>query len=328
MLTNSCVVVRSGLAIVPPDAMSSQPSFSILRSALLIICATCLRQTLASVGVVDPDTLLPPSSNVNSPQQPMAPSRNMQSDFQSPWSHEPYCVRSTSLSTMGKKYCVHTSNLTGPAGMSLIMSPDTAEEAAPYLNDNPLDNFLTRAQAEQLYLGNPPYKVVAIPGKGMGVLATRTIKKFETIMVDQASVVVALNVEKMVGKVEARKLLYRAVQQLRVPGEVRGLSGEHKATSEGDAEEGELGKVEEDVMLTNSFGSRVAEVDCRALFPLISVSLDFVKTRLILTGLEYAAVAMAEFDGNDALTATCRESITNATPMPTFSSLAQASAWR
>jgi hypothetical protein len=174
---------------------------------------------------------------------------------------------------MGRKYCVYTSNMTGPAGMSLIMEPSKVEAAAPLLNDNPLDNFLTRAQAEELYLGKPPYQVVDIPGKGKGVLATRHIAKFETIMVDQASVVVALNVEKMIGKLEARKLLYKAVEQLRVPGEVRRLSGEHSATSEGDAGEGELGKVEEDVMLTNSFGSRVEEVDCRALFPLISVRL-------------------------------------------------------
>jgi hypothetical protein len=107
-----------------------------------------------------------------------------------------------------------------------------------------------------------------VPGKGMGVLATRQIKKFETIMVDQASVVVALSIEKMIGKAEARKLLYRAVEQLRVPGEVRGLSVEHNAESEGDALEGE-----EDVMLTNSFGSQVGGTDCRALYPLVSVSL-------------------------------------------------------
>ncbi|KAF2677332.1 SET domain-containing protein [Lentithecium fluviatile CBS 122367] len=248
--------------------MSTHPSFSVFRTTFLLLCASCVQHTFASVGILDSDTLLPPNSN--GPQKPILPSHNIKNDFESPWSHKPICARSTSLSSPGKKYCVYTSNLTGPAGMSMIVSPSIAAEAAPLLNDNPLDNFLTLDQAEQLYSGNPPYKVVEIEGKGMGVIATRPIAKFETIMVDQAAVVVALNIEKMVGKKEARRLLHTAVEQLRVPGEVRGLSGEHKASSEGDAKEGEQGKIEEDVMLTNAFGSEIAGIDCRALFPLIS----------------------------------------------------------
>lgn len=294
------VVAWSGLCILVIErwilavahlqhTMFSHPSFPRLRSTfLLVICTTHLHGIHASVGVVNPDTLLPPTPNIHNPQnqKPLLSTHNHHNDHESPWSHDPFCVRSTSISTMGRKYCVYTSNLTGPAGMSLIMEPQKAEEAAPLLNENPLDNFLSRTQAEQLYLGKPdrPYKVVQIPGKGMGVLATRLIAQYETIMVDQASVVVALNVEKMVGKAEARKMLYKAVQQLRVPGEVRGLSGEHHAGSEGDAVEGEVGKLEEDVMLTNSFGSQVADVDCRALFPLISVCTVFL-LELFCSGL-------------------------------------------
>jgi hypothetical protein len=174
---------------------------------------------------------------------------------------------------MGRKYCVYTSNLTGSTGISFIMSPASAAAALPLLSsDNPLDNFLTRSQAN--LSTSPPYKVVDFERKGKGLIATRAIAKFETVMVDQASVVVELDMEKMVGKEVARGLLKRAVERLRVPKAVLGLSVEHAKGTEADAERGEQGKREEDVLLTNGFGSRVGDTDCRALFPLISVRIS------------------------------------------------------
>lgn len=246
-------------------------------------CLLCLsthlliQHTTASVGIVGIDDLLHQKD-----QQVIAPAdASSSSSDESPWTHTPYCKKSTSLSTPGKKYCVYTSNNTGPTGISLIASPRMVAEAAPLLDDNPLSNFLTPRQAEELYLGNePPYKVVEIEGKGMGVVATRRIKRFETVMVDQASVVVDLELEKALDKKANLGLLSRAVKQLRAPGVVLDLSKEHnsggkKKSSGEDGGEGdeeiEEGRREEDVMLTNSFGSEVAGVKCRALFPLISV---------------------------------------------------------
>lgn len=248
--------------------MAPKPS-RLIRFTIFVVCTTCLGHTHGSVGVVDPDTLLPPSANGF--QQPLPSVQDAPNGTASPWSHDPVCARSTALATMGKKYCVYTSNMTGPVGMSLFVPASAAAEAAAVLDDNPLTNFLTASQAQDLYSGTPPYKVVPIPGKGLGVVTTRDISQFETIMVDQASVFVATGVEKQVGKKTARELLWSAVEQLRVPGEVRGMSGEHGARSEGDAKEGEKGKLEEDVMLTNAYGARIGETQGRALFPLISV---------------------------------------------------------
>lgn len=65
-----------------------------------------------------------------------------------------------------------------------------------------------------------------------------------------------------------------AVDRLLVPAMIRDMSAKHDDDREvGDQEEDEEieGKLEEDVMKTNAFGSTVAEISTRALFPLISV---------------------------------------------------------
>jgi hypothetical protein len=63
-------------------------------------------------------------------------------------------------------------------------------------------------------------------------------------------------------------MLKVAVDRLIVPGMVRDMSAKHN-----DGKEDGEGTLEEDVMKTNAFGSTVADVSTRALFPLISVSL-------------------------------------------------------
>tara|TARA_R110002003_G_scaffold1868_1_gene23594 strand:- start:5549 stop:5782 length:234 start_codon:yes stop_codon:yes gene_type:complete len=56
---------------------------------------------------------------------------------------------------------------------------------------------------------------------------------------------------------------------------IRDMSGAHndrKAQGGDHEEEEEEGRLEEDIMKTNAFGSTVADISTRALFPLISVS--------------------------------------------------------
>jgi len=65
------------------------------------------------------------------------------------------------------------------------------------------------------------------------------------------------------------KMLKVAVDRLIAPGMIRDMS------TKGEVEEGE-GGLEESVMKTNAFGSTVADVSTRALFPLISVRLAFI----------------------------------------------------
>src|SRR5437868_3205444 len=122
------------------------PVFTLSRRFLLLVLLST-SHTLASVGVVDIDTLLHTKD-----QQPIISSDTQYGGL---WSHDPLCIRSSKLPTVGKKFCVYTSNMTGPTGISLILTPRKAAEAADYLDDNPLNNFLTAAQAESLYLSDP-----------------------------------------------------------------------------------------------------------------------------------------------------------------------------
>lgn len=243
-------------------------------TALALLLSTAIFQrATATVGVLDIDDLLHTKD-----QQTFS-----SDDSDSPWSHDPHCTVSTSLSTLGRKYCVYTSNFTGPTGISIITTPRIAAAAAPLLDDNPLDNFLTPAQAEALYFNAPPYKVVDVPEKGgKGVVATRKIRKFETFMVDQASVVVDMSLERAVSREENWSLLRVAVERLRKPGVVRELSAKHADGREEEEDEGEeelLGRLEEDVMMTNAFGSQIAETKFRALYPLVSVSFRSAEAR-------------------------------------------------
>jgi hypothetical protein len=230
-----------------------------------------LHYASATVGVVDIDDLLQPDLQ----QDVLAPSEDHP---YAPWSHKPHCMTSTFLPTLGQKYCVYTSNTTGPHGLSLVFPPSSAHLATKYLDDNPLDSFLTREDAERLYLRGQPWKIVDIPGKAKGIVATRKIKMYETFMVDQAAVAVDMEAENALSEVENKRLLKRAVDQLLVPGMIRDMSDAHAGNGDGtdknEEDDDEEGKLEEDIMKTNAFGSTVAEVSSRALYPLISVSRD------------------------------------------------------
>ncbi|KAI4669129.1 uncharacterized protein J4E79_001172 [Alternaria viburni] len=224
----------------------------------IIVLQLALQHASATVGVLDIDDLL---------------RSDLQQHLSTPSEDHPY------LPTLGQKYCVYTSNTTGPHGLSLIFPPKSAHLASEYLDDNPLDNFLTQKDAERLYFGGQPWKIVDIPGKAKGVVATRKIKMYETFMVDQAAVVVYMGAEKALSEAENKKLMKRAVDQLLVPAMIRDMSSAHAGKSherKDDGDDEEDGSLEEAIMKTNAYGSTVAEVSSRALYPLISVGRDAV----------------------------------------------------
>jgi len=245
----------------------------------VVVLQLALQHASATVGVLDIDDLLQPDLQ----QDLLTPSEDHP---YAPWSHRPHCTTSTYLPTLSQKYCVYTSNTTGPHGLSLIFPPKSAHLASEYLDDNPLNNFLTQKDAERLYFGGQPWKIVDIPGKAKGVVATRKIKMYETFMVDQAAVVVDMGAEKALSEAENKKLMKRAVDQLLVPAMIRDMSSAHAGKShegENDGDEEEEGTLEEAIMKTNAYGSTVAEVSSRALYPLISVSYNLRSMRALLT---------------------------------------------
>jgi hypothetical protein len=214
----------------------------------------------ASVGVLDIDNLLQPNSNNNNNNNLFVPAEDQP---YAPWSHKPHCTTSTALTHLGQKYCVFTSNVTGPYGLSLIFTPTNAQRAREHLFDIPLNSFLTQDQSETLYSNPAPWKIVDIPGKDKGVVATRKIYKYETFMIDQAAVVLDMDLENAISGTENNKLLKVAIDRLRTPEIVRDMSP--SANDQGDS------TLEENIMKTNAFGSTVAGIGTRTLFPTISV---------------------------------------------------------
>ncbi|KAH8726157.1 hypothetical protein GQ44DRAFT_614125 [Phaeosphaeriaceae sp. PMI808] len=223
-------------------------------------------QVSATVGVLNIADLLEPNL-----EDPLSASQEIAQPY-APWTHKPHCAVSTSLASLGQKYCVYTSNITGPYGLSLISTPAHARLATEHLNDIPLSSFFTPAEASTLYSNPSPWKIVNIRGKDKGVIATRKIAKYETFMIDQAAVVVDLSFSDAMTQTEESAMLKVAVDRLLVPGLIRDMSSSH-------AESGE-GSLESDIMMTNSFGSTVAGVSTKTLFPIISVRLHYRSWRL------------------------------------------------
>lgn len=160
------------------------------------------------------------------------------------WPREPYCI------SQDREFCVYTSNITETHSLSMILSPEDAENGSKALLE--LVSTSSQDQTEK----PRAWQVVDIPSKGKGVMATRDIGKYETIMVDHAAVVMDVDVP----EVWSSRLLKVAIDRLHLPSSIRALGA-----GEGD------GPLEQRVMKTNGFGTSIAGVGTKALFPLASV---------------------------------------------------------
>ena len=179
-----------------------------------------------------------------------------------PWTHPPRCIESSET-----PYCVYTAAHLPPYsrhGISVLTTPELASSSAlnPFhslhdLNDDPAHFF-----APEKLEYPPPYEVREVPGKGLGLVATRKIPKGKAIMIDYASVLANVEYPADVMREEVQDLLELAVDQLPEPKSARGLAIQGK--------EG-VGFVE-DVMLTNSFGVAVGGREVMALFTNLAVS--------------------------------------------------------
>jgi hypothetical protein len=174
-----------------------------------------------------------------------------------PWTHVPLCINSTSVPL--RKYCVYTNSQYGHLGISIITTPQVAATSLQLLEGttDPLDSAQYQADADR---EARPYEIVEVAGKGKGVVATRPIAQYETIMTDRASLMADIAFPGRVKQAQGYRLLHRAADQLSEPGPVFGLG----RSSNGNAD------IIEDVMRTNSFNYDLAGVPHMALFPLVS----------------------------------------------------------
>ncbi|PSN65464.1 SET domain-containing protein [Corynespora cassiicola Philippines] len=137
--------------------------------------------------------LLPLPSLLTAHQHSLSTSPNPYSPH-TPWSHAPICHHASGPSPA--KYCAYTSNTTGALGFTAITTPARARSAASaMLAENPAGVFLSHLHGQGEGDAAWPFDVVAVPGKGMGVVATRRIARLEVLMVDRAVLVVDLDIE-------------------------------------------------------------------------------------------------------------------------------------
>lgn len=187
----------------------------------------------------------------------------------SPWTHVPFCIKGKS----DQPWCVFTNSDTSlpvsrkaPVhnhGISVVTTPELASTSLnllDHLKSQPNGRKETEGRWRNLY------KVTAIPGKGLGAVATERIPKGQTILVDRAMVLSAAEYPDDVARDQVQTLLNVAVKQLPDPERVYNLSRKGRDEEEGFS-------AVEDLLLSNSFLVEVNGETLMGLFGDLAVSL-------------------------------------------------------
>ncbi|KAH8890037.1 SET domain-containing protein [Thozetella sp. PMI_491] len=175
-----------------------------------------------------------------------------------PWTHHPQCANQED--DPAKKLCVYTNSEHGLGGISIVTTPFSAAEATRILNEPLAPDSSLELLANMTRGGELPYKIVDIPGKGKGVIATRKIAKYEVIMADYASLAVDMSLPALVQRMKGYKLLHVAADQLADPGRAMTLGRSNEQAAD----------VIEDILRTNAFHTILAGQPHMVLFPEVS----------------------------------------------------------
>ena len=116
------------------------------------------------------------------------------------WSHKPFCVEGND-----EEYCTHTtSDLRSGHSLGIIARPVAANAMSAALS--------AAGSVPQVFEGG--LEVRFIPGKGNGLIATRAIKKGETILIDSAHVIVSAQFPAQVTRSQGEALFKAILDQL------------------------------------------------------------------------------------------------------------------
>ncbi|KAK3346132.1 hypothetical protein B0T25DRAFT_551148 [Lasiosphaeria hispida] len=105
-----------------------------------------------------------------------------------------------------------------------------------------------------------PYKIVEVPGKGMGVVALRRFKRYEQIMLDYATLLVDISFASEIPAQQGYRLLRLAVDQLSEPSSVLELGQSNSMARD----------AVENVLRTNAFHTILGDEPHMALYPDVS----------------------------------------------------------
>jgi hypothetical protein len=191
-----------------------------------------------------------------------------------PWASYPHCTILESAEGQENKLCIYSSPSFNQArGLSLITTPEVAASLVKAL-ENP-----TSADRSRRYLSTQddsethdeiPYVVKQVPGKGIGVIATRDIRKFELIMTGFPAMIVDdqlfPSLEKRRPYPESQRLFQRALLQ---------LTDQHRFLSLARGKPRGL-HVVDDIIRTNAFGMTINGRRHKALYPEIAVCITSI----------------------------------------------------
>ncbi|KAM7212239.1 hypothetical protein V8F06_012375 [Rhypophila decipiens] len=220
----------------------------------------------------------------------------------SPWSHMPTCVMadpklSARKNVPTRKYCVFTNSHHEARGVSIITTPETAASIIALLDEKTNSTAALMARSKELAF-DPPWKIMEMPNKGgLGVIATRKIKRYEEIMIDHATMVVDIKFASVVLAFKGYRLLHLAADQLRDPDSIYSLA----KSTEMAADE------VENVVRTNSFSTTLGEdEDHMAIYPLVSRINHACKpnafTRWILRSQSTSIAALRDIEPGEEIT--------------------------
>lgn len=131
----------------------------------------------------------------------------------SPWSAHPTCAYP--LDESSSKYCLYTyTSFHGGGDISIITTPEIAAEATALLEDPDPQWYRWNEPVAPAYGQDEPYELREIPGKGIGVVATRKIQRGEVILSDAAAVITMLSPPRGILPVHKKVLAQKAYDQL------------------------------------------------------------------------------------------------------------------
>ncbi|KIY01129.1 uncharacterized protein Z520_02681 [Fonsecaea multimorphosa CBS 102226] len=179
--------------------------------------------------------------------------------FRGPWSHEPVCT--DYLDTLGDQLCVYTDATFGNGrGISIFTTPGIAQEFAsllPFQDPSALSSHGINPPEDSNADANRPWYTTSIPGKGMGMLASRALQRGD--LVTAYTPYLLAHMENVLSTSERERFLRVAVDQL-PPASRDQYLGLAKIY-------GEPSVVVQDVVKANAFEMQVAGQMHLAVFP-------------------------------------------------------------
>jgi hypothetical protein len=189
-----------------------------------------------------------------------------------PWSHRPYCVTPANWPKYSPRLCVFTAaNFRGQNGLSLLATPELAASIADSMDDSLIPPDQRDHPASPLSPSpDLAYTVEELPGRGKGIVASRKIRKWETVLLDFPAIIVQRDYHSALNKKQKETMLQKMVNQLpdTQRDEVLSLSRDIN------------GEMIEGILRSNVFSVDLTQVPF-ALYPRGSVSHDHADVQCI-----------------------------------------------